>query len=457
MSLRTQLSLLYALLAGVVLAVLGLIVYTLVSVMLVDQIDRSLSQSALELISITHVNSAGEIAIENIPSLDATSTTYIQFWDTRGKLKASSDNLGNLQLSLDPNGLRYPTPVFRDTRLNQASLRVLSVPLQVESRRMAVLQVGTNREIVDQLQQILATVLGIALAISIAMAALYGWLGTGLVLAPLEKATLAARNIANKNDLSRRIPSVARKNEIGILIEAFNQTLDRLEDIFNKQKRFIADVSHELRTPLTVIKGNAGLLRKMKEPDEESLRGIETEVDRLTRMVGDLLLLAQAEAGRLELSMKQVELDTLLLEVLQQAKVLSGGKVGFQIADIEQVQVSGDQDRLKQVMINLITNAVKYTPSGGQVGLSVKKVNGQAQLMISDTGPGIPAADLPHIFERFYRGDKARTRSADGSSYGLGLSIVFWIIKSHGGRIEVVSKEGGGTTFIVWLPTSGGS
>ena len=119
------------------------------------------------------------------------------------------------------------------------------------------------------------------------------------------------------------------KNEIGVLIEAFNQTLDRLEYLFNRQKRFMADVSHELRTPLTVIKGNVGLLRMMKKPDEESLQSIETEVDRLTRMVGDLLLLAQAEAGKLELDLKPIELDTIVLEVLQQVKVLAGDKIEF--------------------------------------------------------------------------------------------------------------------------------
>jgi heavy metal sensor kinase len=453
MSLRYQLTLLYSLLAGFILLIYGLGVYSLVSVMLIDQIDISLTNTAQELITNTRMNSQDEIEISRIPSLDATSTIYLQIWDSKSRLKISSANISRLGKSLDTEGLKVLQPIFRDTRLNETSLRVLSVPLEVDGRKMAVLQVGTNRGIVDLLQRILISVLGIVMVISVTLAGLAGWLGTGQVLTPLEKVTLAAMNITNADDLSRRIPNQGKdKNEIGVLIDAFNQTLDRLEYLFNRQKRFMADVSHELRTPLTVIKGNVGLLRMMKEPDEESLCSIETEVDRLTRMVGDLLLLAQAEAGKLELNLQPVELDTVFLEVLQQVKILAGNRITLKLTEIDQIQVTGDRDRLKQVFINLLANAVKYTPPGGTVFLAIKKVGEQVQTVIEDTGPGIPAKDLPHIFERFYRGDKARTRSADGSSFGLGLSIAYWIIKNHNGRIEVKSKEGTGTTFSVWLP-----
>ncbi len=453
MSLRYQLTLLYSLLAGFILLIYGLGVYSLVSVMLIDQIDISLTNTAQELISNTRMNSLDEVEISRIPSLDATSTIYLQIWDSNSRLKISSANISRLGKSLDSEGLRVQRPIFRDTRLNETSLRVLSVPLEVDGRKMAVLQVGTNRGIVDLLQKILISVLGIVMVISVTLAGLAGWLGTGQVLTPLEKVTLAAMNISNADDLSRRIPNPGKdKNEIGVLVDAFNQTLDRLEYLFNRQKRFMADVSHELRTPLTVIKGNVGLLRMMKEPDEESLSSIETEVDRLTRMVGDLLLLAQAEAGKLELNLQPVELDTVLLEVLQQVKILAGNRITLKLTEIDQIQVIGDRDRLKQVFINLLANAVKYTPQGGTVFVAIKKVGELVQTVIEDTGPGIPAKDLPHIFERFYRGDKARTRSSDGSSFGLGLSIAYWIIKNHNGRIEVKSKEGSGTTFSIWLP-----
>jgi len=453
MSLRYQLSLLYSLLAGFILLIFGFGVYSLVSIMLIDQIDETLTNTAQELISNTRVNDQGEVEIIRIPSLDVTSTIYLQIWDTKGQLKVSSVNISRLGKSLDPIGLRIQQPIFEDTKLNNASLRVLSVPLVIDGRKMAVLQVGTNRGIVDILQNILVSALAIAMLISVTLAGLAGWLSTGQVMGPLEKVTKAAMNITNADDLSRRIPNPGEeKNEIGVLIDAFNQTLDRLEYLFNRQKRFMADVSHELRTPLTVIKGNVGLLRMMKEPDEESLTSIETEVDRLTRLVGDLLLLAQAEAGKLEMSLETVELDTLVMEVLQQAKILAGNRVTLKLTEIDQIQVTGDRDRLKQVFINLVANAVKFTPAGGQVLVAIKKSGNQSQTVISDSGPGIQPKDLPHIFERFYRGDKARTRSSDGSSYGLGLSIAYWIIKNHGGRIDVKSKEGVGTIFSVWLP-----
>jgi signal transduction histidine kinase len=195
-------------------------------------------------------------------------------------------------------------------------------------------------------------------------------------------------------------------------------------------------------------------MRRIGQVDEESLTSVEGEVDRLTRLVGDLLLLAQAESGRLPMDARPVELDTILLEVFQQMRTLAGDKLQLHIAEIDQVQVTGDRDRLKQVLVNLVSNAIQYTPPGGNVNLSLQQTNGQARLIVSDSGPGIPAQDLPHIFERFYRGERSRKRTpgAQSSGFGLGLSIAYWIVRNHGGAIEVSSKEGQGTTFCIWLP-----
>jgi len=195
-------------------------------------------------------------------------------------------------------------------------------------------------------------------------------------------------------------------------------------------------------------------MRKIGEVDEESLTSVEGEVDRLTRLVGDLLLLAQAESGRLPMAMQPVELDTVLLEVFQQMHTLAGEKISLRITDIDQIEITADRDRIKQVLLNLVGNAVHYTPPGGQVALSLQKRADRARITISDTGPGIPAQDLPHIFERFYRGERSRKRSAGAQSngFGLGLSIAYWIVRNHGGTIEVDSKEGQGTTFCIWLP-----
>jgi len=189
----------------------------------------------------------------------------------------------------------------------------------------------------------------------------------------------------------------------------------------------------------------------MKRLDEESLMSIDHEAGRLTRLVGGLLLLAQAESGKLALSMKQVELDLLLTEVFQEMSILAGNRVRVHLNEIDQVYVTGDRDRLKQVFINLVANAIQYTPQGGEVFLSLERIGEQARIICRDTGPGIPAEDLPHIFERFYRAEKSRTRGRT-TGFGLGLSIANWIVERHGGRIEVDSKEGKGTTFAIWLP-----
>jgi signal transduction histidine kinase len=147
-----------------------------------------------------------------------------------------------------------------------------------------------------------------------------------------------------------------------------------------------------------------------------------------------------------------VELDTLLLDAMQQMAVLARDRVKLKLGEIDQVLVCADQDRLKQVLVNLVGNAITYTPTGGEVTIGVGKVESKARITVSDTGPGIPEEDLPHIFERFYRGEKSRTRQKDGKGFGLGLSIAYWIVRNHGGQIDVESTVGQGTTFYVWLP-----
>jgi signal transduction histidine kinase len=191
-------------------------------------------------------------------------------------------------------------------------------------------------------------------------------------------------------------------------------------------------------------------MRKFKEADEDLLNSIDQEAGRLNRLVSGLLMLAQAESGKLPLNFTQVELDLLLTEVFTETRVLAGSKVRVHLNQIDEAIVKGDRDRLKQVILNLVANAIQYTPQGGEVFLSLKRIGEQARLIVRDTGPGIPAEDLPYIFERFYRAEKSRTRSKT-SGFGLGLSITKWIVEQHGGQIKVESKEGEGTTFVIWL------
>jgi two-component system, OmpR family, sensor kinase len=455
MSLRLRLTLLYTTLLGGTLLVFGALVYGLVSLVLVGQLDNTLSQQVDILTSgLLRVNALNQydprVLTEYQP---ADSNLIFQIWGVDRRLQIERPR--GWQVPLDESGLRANRPIFNFSYSRGVHMRVLTVPLESQRGPAGVLQVALNLSLLDTTQRTLSTVLVGLAAIAMALAGVAGWLVTGQALAPLDSATQVAMRITRADDLSRRIPlSGNESEEVAQLITAFNETLERVEALFNSQRRFLADVSHELRTPLTVIKGEVSLMRRIGQLDEESLSTVIAEVDRLTRLVGDLLLLAQAESGRLPLDVKPVELDTILLEVFQQMRTLAGDKLNLHIGDIDQVQVSGDRDRLKQVLVNLTGNAIQYTPAGGQITFRLEKINQQARLFISDTGPGIPAQDLPHIFERFYRGERSRKRTTGSqtSGFGLGLSIAYWIIRNHGGSIEVDSREGKGTTFCIWLP-----
>jgi signal transduction histidine kinase len=456
MSLRVRLTLLYAALVGGILLLFGIVVYQLVSIILIDQIDNTLAQTANELIALTQTTSVGGVDVQ-VQDLDLATNVYIQFWERSGVLRFALPNLRWLDEPLDPLGQQVAEPVYRDTYVHNTHFRVLSVPLSRGNRPIGTFQLAASLAIVDITQQNLLIILIMGTLGSIGVAAFLVSITTYHSLAPLGNVTKTALQITRADDLSQRIPyDGPPEDEIGQLIHAFNRTLGRLENLFITQRRFIADVGHELRTPLTVIKGNVGLMRKLECGDEEALSSIDAEVERLTRMVGDLLLLARAESGKLPLDHRQVELDTLLLEVLQQTQVLAVNRLDLRLGEIDQVLVCGDRDRLKQVLLNLVGNAIKYTPSGGEVIVGLSKENGQARATVSDNGPGIPSEDLPHIFERFYRTEKSRTRSKDGKGFGLGLSIAYWIVRHHGGHIDVESKEGQGAQFDVWLPLAEG-
>jgi two-component system OmpR family sensor kinase len=452
MSLRARLTLLYSLIVGGILLLFGTAVYVAVSASLTGQLDARLVSAADNVIRSMR---AGNMENIQMPELDLFSDVIVQVWSSDGKLEAASQNFQSHNKPLDEVGLRSARPVYRNVPIGQRQLRVLTVPIVIKGtdRVLGALQTGAWLDLIQSTQRVLSWVLIIGAAISMLAAGLAGWISTYQALKPLEVVKETALQITRADDLSRRIPYQGPpEDEVGQLINAFNQTLSRLEKVFNTQRRFLADVGHELRTPLTVIRGNIDLIRRMQSADQESIESIETEVDRLTRLVGDLLLLAQAESGKLPLVKAEVELDSLVLEVLNQMRVLARDRIKLTLGDFDQVQVCGDHDRLKQVLVNLIGNAIKYTPKGGEVIVGVGKEGNRVRVTVSDNGPGIPKVDLPHIFERFYRGEKSRTRTQDGKGFGLGLSIAYWIVRNHDGQIDVSSEEKGGTTFCVWLP-----
>ncbi len=437
---------------GGILLVISAAVIIVITALLFNTIDDRLETAQGMIPHKLKVNDLGKVEI-HLKSTDISSDVYVQIWGLDGELQSSFGVPGKfVDKPFDPDTLHADAPIYEDKNTLDGHLRVLTVPLQRGDHIIGVLQVASSLDVVDITRKNLTDVLSITWVVAVLFSGIVVWFTLGQTLKPLEAITETVEQINRADDLSRRIPYLGSENdEIGNLVGSFNQTLERLEALFTSQQRLLADVSHELRTPLTVIKGNADLMRRMKRFDEESLMSIDQEAGRLTRLVGGLLLLAQAESGKLALNMKRVELDLLITEVFQEMSILAGSKVHVRLNEIDQVYVSGDRDRLKQVFINLVANAIQYTPQGGDVFLSLEKIGEQARIICRDTGPGIPAEDLPHIFERFYRAEKSRTRR-ETTGFGLGLSIANWIVERHGGRIEVNSQEGKGTTFAIWLP-----
>jgi len=273
------------------------------------------------------------------------------------------------------------------------------------------------------------------------------------VFRPIAKMVQSAQAIALSRDFSQRIEIPRRLDELGHLAVTFNDMLKNLEEAYRTQQRFVADASHELRAPLTAIQGNLELLRRqqniMTEAEkEEALSEASRESARLSRLVADLLILARADAG-VNLKRQPVSLDEVVLEAFHQVRRMATGQT-IVLKPFEPISVEGDEDQLKQLLLILLDNALKYVPAGGQVTLGLKRLDKEAQIIVSDTGVGIQAIDLPHVFERFYRADPARSRDPGGT--GLGLPIARWIIEQHGGRIEIASEPGQGTTITFHLP-----
>jgi two-component system OmpR family sensor kinase len=451
-TLRARLTLWYAAVLSGVLFLFGATVYVLLSYSLTGQIEDTLKEAADDILLASHRDMSGI----TLPRLDLTGNIYVQVWASGegGELALITSNLPGFDQPFDPATLDTEDRTFSTTDIGSTHLRVLSVPVVLlpEEQVIGYLQLASSLDSVDQARRMLIVVLFSVGILAITIAGAVGYLTARSALRPLDHVTEAALQITRADDLSRRITlSGPPTGEVGRLTLTFNETLERLEALFETQRRFLADVSHELRTPLTAIRGNIDLIRRMGEADPMSWDAITSEVDRMTRLVRDLLFLAQAETGKLPLAQEVVELDTLMLEVFQQAKILARDQVEVCLGQEDQARVLGDRDRLKQVFLNLVANALDHTPSGGRVTLNLTCVQEWARLVVSDTGPGIPKEDIPHIFERFRRLDRSRRLAGNGGA-GLGLSIADWITRIHGGRIEVESEVGGGTDFSVWLP-----
>jgi two-component system OmpR family sensor kinase len=472
MSIRLKLTLWYTFVLAVLLITLGAAIYTILSNNLRANIDTQLTATADQILGASRVRQFSNLLQVTVPEeLDIfrASGVGVEVLDNDGMIVNRSRNIGNFDQPFDRNALSLVTPqnsLTRDVRLGDARLRVLTAPIAVNDQRVGYLQVAASLDSVDESLRQLGIILLAGGAIAILAAALVGAFLARQALRPIARITQTASSIARAGKPDQRVPQPGHLDEVGRLAETFNLMLDRLEGLFNSQQRFIADISHELRTPLTTIRGNVDLLQRIGGADPASLEAIRGESDRMIRLVGDLLLLAQADAG-LPVRQEALEVDRLAGEVVRQLQVIAGSvKVALYNETAGPLAVNGDPDRLRQLLLNLVDNAIKYTPANGQVTVRLSREEGWARIDVTDTGPGVPAEHLkpgpsghPLIFERFYRVEKSRSRLAlpngakrPGGGTGLGLSIAHWIAQSHNGRIDVWSELGKGTTFTVWLP-----
>jgi len=386
-----------------------------------------------------------------------TAGQFIQVLDPSGNVGSRSSNLETRRLPVSPQAYQsaaHGHPMYETIADQPAPMRVLTYPVVVRGRVRNIVQVATSLATANEALRHVAWVLAAGIPTLLAVAMAGGWFLAGRALAPLDSMVEAIHRL-DAEHLDARLPNTGGTLEVRELTDNFNSLLGRLEDAFRRVKEFAADASHELRTPLTVLRGEAEVALRKPRPPEEYQRVLASsleEIQRMRRIVEDLLLLTQGELGEVPVQRTVLSLDQLLEEVSGQTEMLAeAAQVSFTGAGGPPVTVCADPLRLRQLFWNLLGNAVKYTPAGGQVFLSHSAIDGrEVRITVKDTGIGIPAEHLPHIFERFYRVDKHRSRAQGGS--GLGLPICQWIVHTHGGRIEVRSTPGQGSSFLVYLP-----
>jgi heavy metal sensor kinase len=363
--------------------------------------------------------------------------------------------------SFDPTGLPplSTTPskesVRRQKLADNRSLLIAALDSPTIDGARYIVEVGTPTAPVDAMLRQFLVLLAIGLPVAVLVAIGGGYLLVGRALAPVDQIARKAEQITQHN-LSERLPVAHTAEELERLSLSLNLMIGRLEDALLNSKRFVADASHELRTPLTVMRAELESLAsdvRQKPELREMLGSLLEEVERLTRIVEQLFALSRLDAGEAQTEWIQFDLAELAMTTAEQMGLLAEDK-GITVTCYanQRVMVDGDRARLKQVVVNLLDNAIKYTPQNGRIQLRVHAVNGHAVLEVEDNGVGIPAEALPHVFDRFYRMDQIRSGDVEGA--GLGLSIARAICSAHGAEIEAASSLSSGSCFRVKLPLS---
>jgi heavy metal sensor kinase len=425
----------------VLAAVFGGLLFVNVRRSLQREVDEPLARHAADLAAVLVPAEEGkfdvELSAEQVAyfTAEGESAAHYGIWTADGEVVDLSDP-----------ALAIPLPRTAGSR-DRGPLREVSI----RGPGQAWVLVGRNVEHErGQLRRLAASAIGIGVAaLSVMLAG--GWFITRRALAPIERITRAAAAVSAAN-LSQRIDVGQMETELALVAATINDAFDRLEQAFEQQTRFTADASHELRTPLSIVLSQVDLALSRERSAAEYrdvLATVRRAAQRMKRVIEGLLALARADAGRVQFHYEQFDLSGVVQETCHLIRPIAAQHQVAVCQDLQPVRVTADRDRLAEAVANLLSNAVHYNHSGGRVDVTLSRQGSAAVLRIADTGPGIPDDELPHIFERFYRVDKARSHAVEGS--GLGLAITKWIIDAHGGSISCTNGENGGAVFVVTL------
>jgi heavy metal sensor kinase len=457
LSIRTKLTLWYLGLATTVLVAFAIAIYAYLSRGLLTTIDTSLWNQAERIARATgHPSSNDE---PSQPGVLMLAPQFVSIVNLSGEVTDSIPDPEGRQVPVLPEAVELAAaqlkPQYSEVSLSPSEhARVITWPSHDEDGEMFFVVIGQSLKELQNAQRHLLLLLAISNPIALLLAGLGGlWLAHE-ALKPVDRLTRAAERIGRGN-FTERVEEPRTRDEIGRLAATFNEMISKLDQAFERERRFTADASHELRTPLAVLRGDIEVALRRDRSTQEYRRVLNSsveEIERITRLTEDLLTLARSDAGDKVVEFAPVRLDRLAAEAhayirpIAESAGVALASEGTQL----QIVVEGDEKRLKQLLVNLLENAIKYTPAGGRVQLSLATEDSSALIEVSDTGRGIPAASLPHVFERFYR--RADPRDSRVSGFGLGLAISKWIVDAHHGSIDVESEEGQGSRFTVRLP-----
>lgn len=461
---RGRLTLWYVSVLALILVAFGVAVYVMLSRALYRRVDEALrSTLEISITSLTHDAQEGQ-SIQSAAQSTAAELSHPQqammIFDGEGRLLAEHPYEEGLHIRLPDLGAIPADEVYLYTVAGESKaddrhrLAVRRVRILPADTPYIILTSQPLEAVEDELES-LREILYFATPAALLLAGLGGWFLARQGLAPVAAMAKSARQIGAGN-LDRQLPVADPRDELGQLATTFNELLARLDGAFGEQRRFMADASHELRTPLSVMSTAADVTLKKGHREEaeyrEALQMVAEQTRRLSRIVKDMFTLARADAGRYPLRKQTLYLNDLLREVGRAGEMLASGKeVTVKLSNVPEAAFHGDEDLLRRMILNLVDNAVKFTPAGGSVQLGLERRGSEYLLSVSDTGPGITAEAREHLFERFYRADKARSRADDGGA-GLGLAIARWIAQAHDGDLELLDSDGTGATFVARLP-----